>query len=316
MIDTIRIYREVSFPIEKLEILRNKFKFSTYKQKYNDEMEVEGCYENMHIKISQTRVVITGSLNVFSKGSNVKVASISDLYNSVEMISEFIGIVLMDFIVTRVDMSINILSDLSIEMIKQTLTVPQYLNLIPFDSGISYKNSSRMLCFYDKIKQTKSEKVNIPLEFRSREFIRVEYRLMKANVINSVFKTSRTTLIDLFDKYELLQNFFKNILVDLKWSEAKMQNIAQLHDMDFKVFLMHKGLEEIGGIKEGYDLIEIKKLKEGGYRNKYVNYKKLLEELNTNITSNEVTQQILMFKQLIKVAFDYDKICRDTTVFR
>ena len=296
-IDTIRSYviletHEVKPPSIWVKKLKN---CKIIENKKTGEITITGYHGNLEVRINERRIRIKGSISKFIHGYNYHPLSTDDLRLFLETIESFFNIPLFRWIVTRLDIFLDI---------ELGSPVSSYLYLI---GGAKYKKEGffretmylntigKRICFYDKGREIQKRKPkNISEEYLNKNILRIEFRILK-NVSKHLKSLTKVTLDTLSEDsfYTLYTNYclseFDSIhFIAQNFNFKKVKSVKH-----FEEFLMCQGVEYLG-FQEVSKIIKSLRTAKAFKHKTY--YSRLLNKLRTKMKkhsdSNPLIQEL------------------------
>jgi len=178
MIDTIKLNALVGNE-ECLRIAKLLDKKYTVLNDKEDNVKVEGKFNNFKIQIFRSSIFVIGSLPKYCKGTNLEVLTLQEIRDAIDRLSEELGVNFWVAKATRIDIGANI------EVRKP---IHHYLNVLKgiskfkkygySDSTLEFRNSKESIIFYDKITEMRAHKRDIPSYFWGKKILRFELRMI------------------------------------------------------------------------------------------------------------------------------------------
>ena len=142
---------------------------------------VKGDLKNMTVFLNEGSISVQGSLCKYFYGNNCDTLSQSNTKEALENISSDLSLDISKARVTRIDFSTNIITDYTPTIYYPYLgQLSKFRRLVNPDS-IYYNQKAKKLLFYDKIKEAKSKKMDIPVEYIGKNLLRYEL-VLKSDV--------------------------------------------------------------------------------------------------------------------------------------
>ncbi|MEQ9287712.1 MAG: phage/plasmid replication protein [Cyclobacteriaceae bacterium] len=178
--DTIKAY---TYYLEGLGKLENFEK--TFSSEYRDTYNVKGIYFTVSKKDNvPISIYFEGSLPKFLYGTNLRRSTRLTLTDSIMKLQLLTGLNLMEFIVVRADMAINILMKYGIKSYLDKLGYMPRHYREPVKNSVYFKTGTKVneLVFYDKILEMKEKEETHKISPYARiddKILRIEYRIFK-----------------------------------------------------------------------------------------------------------------------------------------
>ena len=135
---------------------------------------VTGSAGNLRIIVSERGISITGSLAKFHKGTNLHTLTRSDTIRAFEQLSDTLHLPIHRAKVTRIDVGQNIITNYKPELYYPYFGQSQYYTRLTQPKSISYQNSQRSKKAYNKIAESKKNRVTIPEAYAGKNVMRFE----------------------------------------------------------------------------------------------------------------------------------------------
>ena len=244
MYDTICSFIQTREKINKnfLNILNDS------QDKITSEETLKGELGNLKVKQVYDGISIFGSLPKYYLGNNLKTLTRQGTERAIEKLSDELCINLKESKLYRLDVAGNFVMN------------EPYLNYLPYlgdckhlkksnwRGSAYYTNSKRQLVFYDKPKEMKNKRAELPEEFKQYEsrILRYELRFLKR------IKDQFGKVVLLSDLYD--EDFYINILNKWKDSYFEISKINSLNlnkmenatSKEFKDYLLSNLIQEKG----------------------------------------------------------------------
>lgn len=212
---------------------------------------------NLTINILDDRITVTGSLCKWWLGDNMQSMTRTDAKEAIEWLSEELHLPMEQAEVTRLDIGCSIITKHTPIIYLNYLGSRQHSRRVPQEHGLYYHRSNwQTLCFYDKIKELKHRRDQVPPQYQDKNVLRYEIRYVKdiANHLNMEAVNGATLSDDAFcNSMErlLLENY--NAIKKIKRSkfEYEMKSVKDLRNMGV-LFLV----EQAGGLNEFVGMID------------------------------------------------------------
>ncbi len=257
MYDTIKLSGDIEKNREEIENLNMEEK--QYITRENGYMETQGRIGNLQITLTPSQAKIIGSLNKFVKGNNYESASKEELTEGIKVLSDTLCINVEEMKVLRVD--IGFCYDMQKEPSKYIETIQELKGhkRKQRENTLYLEQGKRAFVVYDKNKEQRDKRQEIPAKYAGRNILRAEVRIKKG-----VEKQLRIkTLKELLKIYEEIESEVIKLTENIKYLEMKE---ADLNNLESKKEIKDLGLlaliEKCGGIGNAVEVIRAK-YKEG-----------------------------------------------------
>lgn len=213
---------------------------------------LKGDLGNLKIKQVYDGVSIFGSLPKYFLGNNLETLTRQGTERAIEKISDELCIKCNGSKIYRIDIAGNLLMKEPTYKYLSYLGDCRYMKKSNFNNSLYYSNSKKQIIFYDKPKEMKKKRADIPEEFKKYEdrILRFELRFKKR------IKDQFGKIIFLSDLSD--EDFY--IMILNKWKEAyfeinkikslnlnKMEKVTSKEFKDYLLsyFILEKGLDQI-----------------------------------------------------------------------
>lgn len=214
-----------------------------------------GNLNNLKISYSQNSLFVKGSLSkYYFNGENQNTLNIDTTKEAIENISDCLNYDIKASKLTRLDIAQNIIVSNPPESYYNFLGDARYYNRLEMDNSLIYKNSKRLMIFYNKILEQRKSKTPIIPIYKDENVLRYELRVFGQNKINNYFNNVNTSIKDLYKN-----DFFKKAN-DLWYKEFNsILKVADKEEFNDDIFLSAKkfidqltlkGIESVGGYNE------------------------------------------------------------------
>ncbi|MDO6389259.1 hypothetical protein Q4E40_03910 [Pontibacter sp. BT731] len=210
---------------------------------------ITGNAGNLKIGISEHGVSIKGSLAKFYLGTNLHTLTRSDSKRAFELMADTLHLPVYKAKVTRMDVGHNIMTEYKPELYYPYLgQSPRYTRLTQ-PTSISYQNSQRSIKAYNKIAESKKNRVAIPDVFRGKNLLRFEvsYTARLTKQFNQAVITPDTLTDERFytGMYDRWYNEYEAIhKVGLTLMDtSKINTPKDYTDQVLRLVVQEKGLE-------------------------------------------------------------------------
>ncbi|MDR3596493.1 phage/plasmid replication protein [Clostridium sp.] len=176
MYDTIGMFLEDSLLKEGL--------LTNSSESYNQmtgEAIIRGNYENLRIKMNGNKVSVIGSLPKFYFGDNLQQLTRKDTEKAIEKASDLLQLPLKESKVFRLDVGSNFNLNEPLNNYYSCLgNLSRFKkSLIANKQSLLYTTTQKALEFYDKSREMKRSKQNIPALFNGKNVLRYELHLTR-----------------------------------------------------------------------------------------------------------------------------------------
>ena len=178
MYDTVRMW----LITEVTDTMLNKLENVGKHIKPTGEYYHYGNLRNMKVRLSNNRVIVHGSLPRFLFGHNFKRCDRIETKHAIEKLSDTLGLPFHHAHVSRIDIADNFIMNQPVHEYLQLLGEACYFERLPRENGnVYYKNFTRVMIFYDKIREFNDKKCAnlIPNTFAGKNVLRYELRYRK-----------------------------------------------------------------------------------------------------------------------------------------
>jgi hypothetical protein len=259
----------------------------------------KGKIENMYVKVNGEHISTSGSLPKFYLGNNLEQLTRKDTERAIEKLSDILHLPLNESRVFKLHIGSNFIVT---EPLLNYYSCLGHLNRfqrseIANKKSILYTTSDKALEFYDKKKEAKKSKTEIPEPLRTQNILRYELKLSKH--IPGLLKTDELKAKDLFDEtvymksIELWQSYYFAIqkITKLKF---KGEIIEMIGVKELQSHLALIGLKTIGE-NELFQMLESYKKK----INKH-DYSRIRKKINDLANLSELTEPNEAIQELDK----------------
>lgn len=220
-----------------------------------------GLLRNLRLSVSGERLGITGSFAKFLLKDNVQSLTRQSMENSVFELSNCLGLDVSHAKVNRVDLAQNLRVNHPPKTYYSVMLDAQYFKRLPqANEGMYYSNSQRQMVFYDKLKESKLNRNELPW-LGDKYLLRYELRLLKKpherlnrqplTLSDLHDETVYMELVDLlFDHFELIPKADRKMAV-----EKEVVNTKTLQQL-----VIACGVQSLGGKQQLLEFIEELKL--------------------------------------------------------
>jgi hypothetical protein len=131
---------------------------------------------NLKVNVSLQGVSIKGSLSKYFLSDNLQSLTRSDTQRALEKMSDSLHVEISKALVRRIDFAVNLMMDQRPVAYYLFLGNSRYRKRSEIESSLYYSASSMQVVFYDKIREMKSGRLNVPIEFEQSNVLRLEMR--------------------------------------------------------------------------------------------------------------------------------------------
>ncbi|HEX2786620.1 MAG TPA: phage/plasmid replication protein [Ignavibacteria bacterium] len=225
MYDTIKMYKLSLESINEryLTELRDEYNYST------GELVRKGKLDNLFINKHKWGVQIKGSICKYYYGNNLQTLTKNDTKFAFEKLNDHLHFNTGNSKITRLDFAENFIMEKPIVNYLNLFSELQRFQMMRFSNNVYYNTSDKKIAVYDKIKEVKGKKGDIPSKIflPSDNVLRYEIRLLRR--IKKVFGK------EIFQKdltNEVVFNNLLNLWKDLYFKISK-KPIIKIDDMTF-----------------------------------------------------------------------------------
>lgn len=150
----------------------------TYNQRYGHSLI--GKINNYNITINETGIYFHGSLSKFLHGNNIEPFTLSNTKQAIEKLSDTLHVPFKNAIINRIDFGAVLITKYTPAIYYKYLgNKPYFERLMPIKDTLYYNTIKRQLAFYDKAREAKRTKTNIPEPYINNNLLRYELRFKK-----------------------------------------------------------------------------------------------------------------------------------------
>lgn len=258
MFDTIHI----ELPNQCIEGLRNKsetFDIETGELKYSI-----GFNDSIKVKGVRDVIIIECSLSKLLKGNNIYSLSFFEVIKALQLIEKRLDVSIMKGIIRRLD------CEMTLETLLKPIVYFRYLGNSRYyirkeiqGTSFYYSNKSRSINIYDKIKERKDKKEEIPFEFKEKNILRFECRY-KNTFLKTIAKRNCLEVLKVEDLInptvyknlsEMIYNEYESIV---KLNKYVISNFGKTvgSKSELMKHLANIGIESLGGVNAVQEMID------------------------------------------------------------
>jgi hypothetical protein len=259
---------------------------------------VTGSAGNLRVGVSEHGVSITGSLAKFHLGTNLHTLTRSDTKRAFEHLADTLHLPIQKAKVTRADIGQNIITEYKPELYYPYFGQSTYYTRLTQPKSISYQNSQRSKKAYNKIAESKKNRVAIPEVYAGKHLLRFEvsYTARLPKQFNQEFITPDTLTDERFymAMYDRWYNEYESInKVGLTLMDtSKINTPKDYKDQLLRLVVQEKGLEAF------LHHIEIMKEQKVFKHKKY--YTDLKNDLKSMVKAQSIAEQPELIQELNK----------------
>lgn len=209
---------------------------------------VNGFLNNYQVNINQWRMKFQhASIGKYINGDNLQGMSLRRTREAFEKLSLQLHLNLDKAKVTRLDLGRNLLMQLSPSSYLSYLGEHIHYKRFLYESGLLYKNSGRELVFYDKVKEQKHKRLEIPELFIGRNVLRFELRYK--NHLEREFKVDKLRISNITEEtfyVEILKRWKQEYLNIKKLSNKASELEPTISTRELIVNLAAMAIRDIG----------------------------------------------------------------------
>ena len=208
---------------------------------YSGEIVITGDIEGLKVCLNSYQLKIKdGSLCKWYLGDNFKTLGRSDTQRAIEKISDLLHLPMEKAVITRMDIAQNFIMKYDPIVYINHLGTLKYAKRLQETNGIYYSYTDGRLCFYDKNKEQREKRLNIPELYKGRNVLRYEQRYIRR--LAKQFRVEAVTGALLYN-----EDFYTNIID--KWEKSYF-GIQKINNpiINIKVMKNKKDLYRMGVI--------------------------------------------------------------------
>ncbi len=206
---------------------------------YGDSVVLTGKVGNLSVSLNRWQVKIKdGSLSKYYLGDNLQTLSRAATEQAIAQLSDTLHLHLDRAICTRIDVAENFICRFAPEVYFCHLGQLTYSTRLQEPNGIYYKQTGGRLAFYDKVKECRSRREELPELYQAKNVLRYEMRL--AQRIAHQMGVPEVTVAKLYDEA------FYMAVID-RW-QANYKKINKLNDitLNFQAMKTKQQLYKMG----------------------------------------------------------------------
>lgn len=206
---------------------------------YNGEVVLTGSLNGLKISLNRNQMKIKdGSLCKWYLGDNFKAMGRGDTQKALEKLSDILHVDMSKASVTRLDIAQNMIMMHPVDVYINHLGLLRYSTRLLEPNELYYVQTNGRLCFYDKNREQKTKKENIPELYKERNVLRYEQRYNQRIASNlGVCEVTGGMLYD--------EAFYCKILDRWKDTYKAIQKINDIQ-INFKAMRTKKELQLMG----------------------------------------------------------------------
>lgn len=205
----------------------------------NGEIVITGNLNGLKIILKEHQMKIRdGSLCKWYLGDNFQTMGRGDTQKAIERLSDTLHVPIREATVTRLDIGRNFETRFPPEVYFNHLGSLRNFIRLKEPNGIYYCQSSKQLCFYDKIAEPKAHKAFIPKQYEGKNVLRYELRYLER--IAAKLHVKEVTAAMLYD-----EAFYIGLMN--RWGDAYMA-IQKINDasLNFQAMKSKSQLYKMG----------------------------------------------------------------------
>ena len=297
MVDTIGGYMKTSILGRVLHVLENKKESVNPKTKVR---RISGKICNLSLFIfikpdSEYTISLKGSINKYIHGNNFIPCNRLEIKKAIKKLSNLTQLPFHNLILTRIDFgaSLAMKSPVKLYLVNLDELPFRYKKLNYANESIYFSNDKRSLIFYDKIKQCKDHKEEIPSEFFGKNVLRYELRYTKR--LAQQFGMKKVYALDLYNK-----TFYNELLARWKrmYSKVKKNRIIMPVNIQglatFLEYLISLGIMKLGGSYKAMSIVDTlfsKEKKDATKKSRIrMRIRKISSQRNISKSANEIRE--------------------------
>lgn len=226
-----------------------------YSQRENGTVRITGSLDNLFISVSDFGISINGSFNKYYHGNNFCKFTRQEMELCVEKLQDYLHLNLKDAKINRLDIAHNFIMEKEVETYYNFLGNCQYYSRLVQPNSIYYNSGLKTKLFYNKIKEGKFRRLEIPQIWTGKNVLR--YELRYKNKIPQQFKRDRICLSDLYNEsfyIDIIERWLKEYFL-IKKNRILIPKIHDMTNRNAKEQLL-SGLIDMFGQNEVNTLIE------------------------------------------------------------
>ena len=259
---------------------------------------VTGNADNLRIGVSERGVSITGSLAKFHLGTNLHTLTRSDSRRAFEQMADTLHLPINRAKVTRIDVGQNIITVYKPELYYPYFGQSQYYTRLTQPKSISYQNSQRAKKAYNKIAESKKNRVPIPEVYAGKNVLRFEvsYTARLPKQFNQAVITPETLIDERFYMAMYDRWFSEYEAIDkvglFNMDTSKINTVKDYLDQFLATCIQEKGLDNV--------LNHIELMREQKVYKQTEYYSTLKRKVKEMVKSSKGTQQPELIQELDK----------------
>lgn len=305
MYDTLHLRYDFKHnpPPSKEEVLFNLVDYTTIDRHHNNTRTESGKIDNLKISYNNQSIIIKGSICKYYYGNNVQTMTKKTTKEAIQRLSETLCFDVSKCDVTRIDFSTNLSTKYPPSVYQPYLGQLDRYERNPHKGSLYYKQSTKELIFYDKIKDASAKGMEIPVEFQELNLFRYELRLLK-NVNRHLNQFTKAK--DLYNEttYQKVGSLWYNTYTEIE-KRPNRENLVKnmsttINAKDLDRELKAQSIKSIG-LEEVY--AQLLALKHRGLISEAMYFRKKKEYKELCTTETQVDDTIAEINHLIKEAY-------------
>jgi hypothetical protein len=181
IVDTCNSYLTIQDVGKEIDLSRVSNNLSNVKEYENHFKQpcIIGKLNNITIHSSPLSLRVAGSYPKFLNGNNIESLTKNEFRAICEELSDVLGYNIGKFKISRLDLAQTIEMGNPVTDYFSSLQSMNYMRKSIVGSSLYFKNSSRVLCIYDKIFELTSKGSEVPSEYLEKNMMRIESRILK-----------------------------------------------------------------------------------------------------------------------------------------
>ena len=244
------MYLSDSFTITPKQIAKAVLKLTGQSEHLCSETgqhSITGHAENLRVKVTDRSCSVQGSLSKYLLNDNVQTLTRKGVQLATEKLEDILNLPMRQATVTRLDIGDNLRVKHPPAAYLPSLLATPYFDRIERQNSLTFSNKQRAMTFYDKLREAKASREELPFLGSTHHLLRYELRLLKnpasrLGLQELTLKELQTELVYMLLVDTWLSHFQSIPKADNLIAEYTMNNTRSLQH-----YLISRGIEAAGG---------------------------------------------------------------------
>ncbi len=256
---------------------------------------LSGYLRNFRVNLSDNGISLKGSLAKYWLNDNIGTLQRQDIQRAINEMCSDLNLDISTAKVNRLDLAQNFILRYKPELYCKHLGDCQYLARLEQSGGLLYKSNTRQMAYYNKVREIRHRRLEVPSVWQGKNVLRYESRFMKKP--ERALKRHSLVASDLYDEknyIKLLDYYIGQHFRIRKFNPSKLNMEKIKSPKDFHSQILALAYQNLG--PNALKLVDELRARKAFEHDAY--YSRLKKEIQNCLASQELQSEVDLIEEL------------------